>query len=182
MFAFLHDFNPNEPNMPKSALLFHNRWGILKKKHNVTTNPSWELGLTTQRRREGHRALKVNGMFMVAARHRGLQWPGGRASDSELSPWFDSHFGHLIESWVQFPLWAPCCFHEPDTLASSPEYWLNPRKWWLPPDMTEKLFSWTLNLNTHKKKRFFELYQYRINTPWHRRADHWTVCTYTMLK
>ncbi|XP_053396270.1 epithelial cell-transforming sequence 2 oncogene-like isoform X2 [Mercenaria mercenaria] len=57
MFAFLHDFNPNEPNMPKSALLFHNRWGILKKKSNVTTSPSMELGLTSQRRRERHRAL-----------------------------------------------------------------------------------------------------------------------------
>ncbi|KAL4233601.1 epithelial cell transforming sequence 2 oncoprotein-like [Mactra antiquata] len=57
MYAFLHDFNPNEPNMPKSALLFHNRWGILKKKSNVTTNPSMELGLNTQKRRERHRAL-----------------------------------------------------------------------------------------------------------------------------
>ena len=66
MFAFLHDFNPNEPNMPKSALLFHNRWGILKKKHNVTTDPSWELGLTTQRRREGHRALTVMACFKGA--------------------------------------------------------------------------------------------------------------------
>ncbi|XP_052809918.1 epithelial cell-transforming sequence 2 oncogene-like isoform X2 [Mya arenaria] len=57
MYAFLHDYNPNEPSMPKSALLFHNRWGILKKKSNVTTNPNMELGLTTQRRRERHRAL-----------------------------------------------------------------------------------------------------------------------------
>ncbi|XP_052238389.1 epithelial cell-transforming sequence 2 oncogene-like [Dreissena polymorpha] len=57
MYAFLHDFNPNDPSMPKSALLFHNRWGILKKKSNVTTSLSTELGLNTQRRRERHRAL-----------------------------------------------------------------------------------------------------------------------------
>ena len=59
-YAFLHDFNPNEPNMPKSALLFHNRWGILKKKHALTTDPMRELGLSTQRRRDGHRALTVS--------------------------------------------------------------------------------------------------------------------------
>ncbi|KAH3735511.1 hypothetical protein DPMN_042044 [Dreissena polymorpha] len=59
MYAFLHDFNPNDPSMPKSALLFHNRWGILKKKSNVTTSLSTELGLNTQRRRERHRALTV---------------------------------------------------------------------------------------------------------------------------
>ena len=65
MYAFLHDFNPNEPNMPKSALLFHNRWGILKKKHGLTTDPMRELGLGTQRRREGHRALTVSIVTML---------------------------------------------------------------------------------------------------------------------
>ena len=60
MYAFLHDYNPNDPQMPKSALLFHNRWGILKKKSNVTTDPSMELGLTTRRRRDRHRALTVS--------------------------------------------------------------------------------------------------------------------------
>ena len=59
MYAFLHDYNPNDPKVPKSAILFHNRWGILKKKSNPTTNPNMELGLTTQKRRERHRALTV---------------------------------------------------------------------------------------------------------------------------
>ena len=32
----------------------------------------------------------------------------------------------------------------------SPKVLVIPRKWWLCPDMTEKLLTWTLNLNTNK--------------------------------
>ena len=31
---------------------------------------------------------------------------------------------------------------------NSPKYWLKPRKWWLHRDMTEKLLTGMLNLNT----------------------------------
>ena len=30
-----------------------------------------------------------------------------------------------------------------------PEYWLKPRKWWLCPDMTEKLLTGMLETNSH---------------------------------
>ena len=35
---------------------------------------------------------------------------------------------------------------------NSPKYWLIPRKQWLCPDMTKKLLTGTLNLNTNKPK------------------------------
>ncbi|KAK3578884.1 hypothetical protein CHS0354_010250 [Potamilus streckersoni] len=59
-YAFLHDFNPNDPNIPKAVLLFHNKWGILKKNlhdDHLSKSQDFELGLDTKRRRDQHRAL-----------------------------------------------------------------------------------------------------------------------------
>ncbi|KAL5011047.1 hypothetical protein ScPMuIL_013352 [Solemya velum] len=57
--AFVHDVNPNDPNMPKSTLIIHNRWGIVKKRHEAALSRSvdFELGLNTSRRKHQHRAL-----------------------------------------------------------------------------------------------------------------------------
>ena len=38
---------------------------------------------------------------------------------------------------------------------NSPEYWLEPRKQWPRPDMTEKLLTGMLHLNTNEQKNFF---------------------------
>ena len=70
----------------------------------------------------------------------GIWWPSGRASYSKSKgPWFDPYWGH-------------CVVLEQDTLPL--EYWLIPRKRWLCPDMTEKLLTRRLNLNTKTNKSF----------------------------
>ncbi|XP_069127414.1 epithelial cell-transforming sequence 2 oncogene-like isoform X1 [Argopecten irradians] len=57
--AFLHGFNPNDPNIPKSALILHNKWGIPKKHHEQALSKSqdFELGLDSYKRKDGHRTL-----------------------------------------------------------------------------------------------------------------------------
>ena len=57
-FAFLHDLNVNDPLLPKTALVLHNKWGITK--HEVSKSLDFEIGMDTSRRRERHRALTVS--------------------------------------------------------------------------------------------------------------------------
>ena len=66
---------------------------------------------------------------------RGARWRSGRASDSESKgPWFDSHRRHRVMSL--------CKTHKPLLVKL--------KKRWLCLDMTEKLLTGTLSLNTNK--------------------------------
>ncbi|XP_041351250.1 epithelial cell-transforming sequence 2 oncogene-like [Gigantopelta aegis] len=56
-FAFLHDLNVNDPLLPKSALVLHNKWGITKHDVDVSKSLDFEVGMDTSRRKERHRAL-----------------------------------------------------------------------------------------------------------------------------
>ncbi|OWF50928.1 epithelial cell-transforming sequence 2 oncogene-like isoform X1 [Mizuhopecten yessoensis] len=58
-YAFLHGFNPNDPNIPKSALILHNKWGIPKKQHEqaLSRSEDFELGLDSHKRKKSHRVL-----------------------------------------------------------------------------------------------------------------------------
>ena len=51
-------------------------------------------------------------------------------------PGFNPHMRHHV-----------CCIHEQEL----PTVLVKPRKHWLCPDMTEKLLTWALSLNTNKK-------------------------------
>ena len=57
--AFLTGVNPNDPKLPKSALVLHNKWGIPRKQHEeaVTKSLNFEPGLESTSRRDGHRVL-----------------------------------------------------------------------------------------------------------------------------
>jgi len=65
--AFMHGFNPNDPKLPKSALVLHNKWGIPRKTHEeaVTRSMDFDLGLDTSRRKDKHRALTVSTLMAV---------------------------------------------------------------------------------------------------------------------
>ena len=86
--------------------------------------------------------------------YRRARWLSGRVSDSGE------------RSRVRTP-GPPCSVLEKDTL-SSPKYWLIPRKQWLCPNMTEKLFTGTLNNNQtkisyHKVSRIQALNNFAVN-------------------
>ncbi|XP_046583392.1 LOW QUALITY PROTEIN: epithelial cell-transforming sequence 2 oncogene-like [Haliotis rubra] len=57
--AMVTEKNPNDPDLPKSALVLHNRWGIIRKQHETSVSKSldFEIGLDTSRRRERHRLI-----------------------------------------------------------------------------------------------------------------------------
>ena len=62
--ALAHGSNPNEPVRPKSDLVMHNKWGILKTQHDdavVTRSLDFEIGMDSKHRRDQHRALMVSG-------------------------------------------------------------------------------------------------------------------------
>ena len=66
------------------------------------------------------------------------RWPSGRASDSgAIGRGFDPHSGRCVVSLEQ------------DTFTSQ-KVLVIPRKRWLHPDMTEKLFTGTLSKNENK--------------------------------
>ena len=69
---------------------------------------------------------------------RGAQWLSGRASDSEAR-------GREFETYLRrvVPL---------SKTLNSPKVLVIHRRWWFHPDMTEKLMTWTLSLNTNKTK------------------------------
>ena len=54
--AFLSGYNVNDPNIPKSQLILHNKWGMSNKRHQgaVTQSLDFELGLESNRRKDGH--------------------------------------------------------------------------------------------------------------------------------
>ncbi|XP_062586271.1 epithelial cell-transforming sequence 2 oncogene-like [Saccostrea cucullata] len=58
-YAFLHGANPNDPKLPKSALVYHNKWGIIRKNHELALSKShdFDLGLGSTHRKEGHRLM-----------------------------------------------------------------------------------------------------------------------------
>lgn len=58
--AFLHGYNPNDPNIPKSSLILHNKWGIPKKRFDQSQSDDFDLGLDTYKRKGGHRTLTVS--------------------------------------------------------------------------------------------------------------------------
>ena len=67
----------------------------------------------------------------------GARWRSGRASDSESrGPGFEPHKRHRVVSLSKAHL--------------LPTVLVKPRKRWLRPDMTEKLLTGTLSLNTNK--------------------------------
>jgi hypothetical protein len=41
--AFLTGVNPNDPKLPKSALVLHNKWGIPRKQHEEAVTKSLNL-------------------------------------------------------------------------------------------------------------------------------------------
>ena len=51
------------------------------------------------------------------------------------------------------------------------KYWLLPRKRWLRPDMTEKLLTGTLSLNTNKQKS--EMRSFKSNENIHKKEGEW---------
>ncbi|XP_056015999.1 epithelial cell-transforming sequence 2 oncogene-like isoform X2 [Ostrea edulis] len=57
--AFLHGANANDPKLPKSALVYHNKWGIVRKNHELALSKSqnFDLGLGSTHRKEGHRIM-----------------------------------------------------------------------------------------------------------------------------
>lgn len=61
-YAFLHGANPNDPKLPKSALVYHNKWGIVRKNHEMALSKSddFDLGLGSAHRKEGHRLMTVS--------------------------------------------------------------------------------------------------------------------------
>ena len=68
----------------------------------------------------------------------GARWRSGRASDSESrGPGFEPHKRHRVVSLSKAHL--------------LPTVLVKPRKRWLRPDMTEKLLTGTLSLNTNKQ-------------------------------
>ena len=68
----------------------------------------------------------------------GARWRSGRASDSESrGPGFDPRMRHRVVSLSKTHL--------------LPTVLVKPRKSWLRPDMTEKLLTGTLSLNTNKQ-------------------------------
>ncbi|XP_078322430.1 epithelial cell-transforming sequence 2 oncogene-like isoform X2 [Crassostrea virginica] len=58
-YAFLHGANPNDPKLPKSALVYHNKWGIVRKNHEKALGKShdFDLGLGSAHRKDGHRLM-----------------------------------------------------------------------------------------------------------------------------
>ena len=70
-------------------------------------------------------------------RYLGAQWPSGRVSDSGVRGWgFDTYLCHVVSL-------------SKDTFTPR-KVLVIPRKWWLCPDMTEKLL--TGMLNQHKQE------------------------------
>ena len=68
--------------------------------------------------------------------YQGARWRSGKASYSELKgPRFDPHRWHRVVSFSKSHL--------------LPTVLIKPRKRWLHPDMTEKLLTGTLSLNTN---------------------------------
>ena len=75
---------------------------------------------------------------MSVCTNREARWPSGRASDSEArGRGFDSHSGRRVGSLSKIHL--------------LPNVVVIPRKRWLRPDMTEKLFTGTLSKNETKR-------------------------------
>ena len=67
-----------------------------------------------------------------------MQWPSGRALDSESrGSGFDPHKGHGVVSLSKTHLFLRVQVN-------------TQRKWWLHPDMTEKLLAGKLNLKSNK--------------------------------
>ena len=73
----------------------------------------------------------------VRSSTRGAQWLSGRASDSGPR-------GRGFETYIRRVLSLTMTFYSPKVLVIH-------RKPWLRPDMTEKLLTGTLNLNTNKQ-------------------------------
>ena len=72
---------------------------------------------------------------------KGVRWRSGRASDSESrGPGFDLHKSHRVVSLSKTQF--------------LPTVLVKPRKRWLHPNMTEKLLTGTLSLNTNKHHQF----------------------------
>ena len=72
---------------------------------------------------------------------KGTRWRSGRASDSESrSPEFDPHRRRRVASLSKIHYF--------------PTVLVKPRKRWLHPNMTEKLLTGTLSLNTNKQTKF----------------------------
>ena len=72
----------------------------------------------------------------------GVRWRSGRASDSaSRGLGFDAHRRHRIVSLSKTKL---------------PTVLVKPRKCWLRPDMTEKMLTGTLSLNTNKSIQFLK--------------------------
>ena len=73
---------------------------------------------------------------------RGARWPSGRASDSKARGWgFDTYFCRVVSL-------------SKDTFTPQ-KVLVIPRKRWLLPDMTEKLFTRMLSHNKTKTKSLF---------------------------
>ena len=73
------------------------------------------------------------------------RWRSGRASDSESrGPGFEPHKRHRVVSLSKAHL--------------LPTVLVKPRKRWLRPDMTEKLLTGTLSLNTNKQTKRFIMF------------------------
>ena len=76
--------------------------------------------------------------------NQGARWRSGRASDSESrGPGFEPHKRHRVVSLSKAHL--------------LPTVLVKPRKRWLRPDMTEKLLTGTLNLNTNKQTNYIKI-------------------------
>ncbi|KAK3098400.1 hypothetical protein FSP39_019161 [Pinctada imbricata] len=63
--AFMSEVDPNDPKLPKSALVYHNKWGIVKSQHEeaMTKSLDFELGLGSKHRKDGHRILTTKEDF-----------------------------------------------------------------------------------------------------------------------
>ena len=59
--AFSEGLNPNDPDVPASALLYHDKWGIPKMK-TTRSEPviHTDMGLDSFTRRNKHRVLTVS--------------------------------------------------------------------------------------------------------------------------
>ena len=82
--------------------------------------------------------------------YRGLKLKEATFSVREVQ-W---HIGRALNNRVVLGLIlvAPSCVLEQDTtVINYPEYWLKPREWRLCPNITEKLLTVMLNLNTNKQ-------------------------------
>ncbi|KAJ8315773.1 hypothetical protein KUTeg_007923 [Tegillarca granosa] len=57
--ALIHGYNPNDPNIPPSELVLHNKWGIPRRQHEqaVTRSLDFDLGLDSHKRKSGHHII-----------------------------------------------------------------------------------------------------------------------------